>query len=104
MAWFMAIVAVALIVWGDDLLKQSANRGEIFSWLTVLGALLYAASAPVWTQVMQTKSLAQIGIMYTALTLVALYLLSWLRYDEPPTNWQLVSLTLAIGAAVTSEL
>lgn len=102
--WLIAAVSVALIVLGDDFLKQAAVKKEYLSLLVIVGSLLYAVSAPLWVYVMQTKSLAQVGIMYTTLTLLGLYALGWLKYSEVPTGWQLVAIPVAILAAVLSEL
>lgn len=98
------ILAVVLLLWGDDLLKQASERSEFLSYTVLAGALLYALTAPLWAHIMQAKSLAQVGVIYAAMTLIGLYALGWLRYGEVPTNWQLISLALAIAAVITSEL
>lgn len=104
MTWIAVGTAIALLLWGDDLLKQASAKGETLSILVFMGAVLYALTAPLWAYIMQTKSLAQVGVIYAAMTLIGLYALGWFRYGEMPTNWQFVSLVLAIGAVVTSEL
>ncbi len=104
MVWGAVILAVVLLIWGDDLLKQAAMKGETKSILVFWGALAYASTAPLWAYIMQAKSLAQVGVIYASMTLIGLYALGWLRYAEVPSNWQLASLALAIGAVITSEL
>lgn len=104
MTWVAVGTAIVLLLWGDDLLKQASGKNETLSILVIMGAALYALTAPLWAYIMQTKSLAQVGVIYAAMTLIGLYLLGWLRYGEVPTYWQFISLILAIGAVVTSEL
>jgi len=102
--WILAAMSVGLIVLGDDFIKQAAEKKAYFSHLVLYGSLLYAASAPIWVYVMQAKSLTQVGIMYTTLTLIGLCALGWLKYAEVPTGWQLAAIPVAIAAAVMSEL
>ncbi len=104
MIWVAVILAVSLLLWGDDLLKQAAESGQTISYMVLAGACLYALTAPLWAYIMQGKSLAQVGVIYAAMTLIGLYALGWFRYGEVPTNWQLVSLALAVGAVITSEM
>ena len=102
--WFMALFSVALVIWGDDFVKQAAVQKQLFGYSVLIAALLYSTSAPFWAYVLQTRSLAQMAIMYSSLTVVGLYLLGWLRYGEVPTGWQLAAAPTAILAVVMSEI
>lgn len=80
---FALITAIVIIV-ADVLLKTAADRGyPVYHALVVGGCLLYAVSGLLWFAAMQHVGLAQAGIAYSMLTLLALAAVSVIMFDEP---------------------
>ena len=104
-SWLLAAGTVVLIVWGDDLIKQVAQReGSYFSIEVIYAFLLYGIGAPIWLYIMKHRSLPEIAVMYAVLTVIAVTALGWWRYGEVPSGWQLAAIPTVIAAAVMIEL
>ncbi len=104
-SWLLAGASIALIIWGDDFIKQAAQKGgSYFSIEVIYAFLLYGIGAPVWLYIMKHRSLPEIAVMYAALTVIGVTALGWLRYDEVPSGWQLAAIPTVIAAAVMIEL
>jgi len=80
---FALITAIVIII-ADVFLKTAADRGyPVYHGLVLGGCLLYAVSALLWFGAMQHVGLAQAGIAYSMLTLLALAAISVVVFDEP---------------------
>lgn len=78
------LVTALIVVAGDFVIKTAADAGHtISSTYVMIGVLLYAASALCWFYAMQHVKLAQAGVAYSMLTLIALALIGALWFDEP---------------------
>lgn len=76
---FTALIVIA----GDFALKVAADAGHsISSTYVAIGALLYAVSAFFWFYAMHHVTLAQAGVAYSMLTLVALALIGAVWFGE----------------------
>ena len=81
-AWVLLTVACAIL--GDYFIKRAADFGHsILSADFSLGAALYVVSAAVWFLSLKSITLAQAGVAYASLTLVAVCVLSAFVFDEP---------------------
>jgi drug/metabolite transporter (DMT)-like permease len=75
-----AIIATTII--GDYVLKLASNKENFLSPHLLAGVILYALPAFGWMHLMKTQSLAQIGIIYSTGTILALFLMSLLVFRE----------------------
>lgn len=91
---FTALVVIA----GDVLIKQAADRALLASAPMVLGIVLYAVSAVCWFYAMRHVSLGQAAVAYSMLTLVALCLIGAVAFNEPMGLREVAGLTCALAA------
>ncbi|MEL6409383.1 MAG: hypothetical protein AAGK67_12195 [Pseudomonadota bacterium] len=79
---FTLFTALIVIV-GDFVIKTAADAGyTITSGYVLMGVLLYGASAICWFYAMQHVTLAQAGVAYSMLTLIALAIIGAVWFDE----------------------
>ena len=79
---FTFATALVVIV-GDYALKVAADGGHsVRSWLVLFGTSMYAASALCWFYAMKHVTLAQAGVAYSMLTLLALCAIGAIFFDE----------------------
>lgn len=79
-----ALVTAIIIIAADMMLKIAADAGVAFYHHLVLGAcLLYVVSALVWFGAMQHVGMAQAGIAYSMLTMLALAAIGAIWFGEP---------------------
>ncbi|WP_306752216.1 hypothetical protein [Paracoccus actinidiae] len=74
-------ITVATII-GDYVLKLASDKEHFLSPQLFAGLILYALPAFGWMHLMKTQSLAQIGIIYSTGTILALFLMSLLIFRE----------------------
>ena len=101
----LIITAVlTLTVAGDFALKQASGKVSPFvsAWF-ISGAIFYAATTVGWIVLMQTHGLAQIGVIYSSATIVALTLLGIFCFGETLTGKQVAGLTAALASVVLIE-
>lgn len=80
---FTFFTAIAVII-GDFAIKSAVDSGfAITSKLVLVGVLLYGFSAILWFYAMHHVTLAQAGVAYSMLTLIALAILGAVYFDEP---------------------
>ncbi|MEM7751966.1 MAG: hypothetical protein AAF230_01045 [Pseudomonadota bacterium] len=91
---FTALVVIA----GDIFIKIAADRATLASAHMALGAALYAASAVLWFFAMRYVSLGQAAVAYSMLTLVALFLIGALGFDEPVGPREIAGIACALVA------
>lgn len=76
-------VTALIVIAGDYMIKLAAHGHQpMLSGLVMLGCALYAVSALFWFFAMQHVSLAQAGVVYSMLTLIALAAIGALYFDE----------------------
>ncbi|GFE51404.1 hypothetical protein So717_31570 [Roseobacter cerasinus] len=78
-----AFFTALLVILGDFAIKTAADAGHaITSAYVAIGVMLYAVSALFWFYAMQHVTLAQAGVAYSMLTLVALALIGAVWFGE----------------------
>ncbi|WP_415404442.1 EamA family transporter [Tateyamaria sp. SN3-11] len=78
-----AFVTALIVIIGDYVIKVAADGNQpMWSGLVMLGCVLYAVSALFWFFAMQHVSLAQAGVAYSMLTLIALAIIGALYFNE----------------------
>lgn len=96
----MILAAITgLTLFGDYAIKvASAKDSGLLSIWFILGAILYGLPAVGWFYLMKSHSLATIGVMYSASTIILLALLGYFVFKEAFGWREAVGLTLAIAA------
>ncbi len=96
-----AFFTAFIVIIGDFAIKVAADAGHtISSTYVILGVLLYGASALFWFYAMQHVTLAQAGVAYSMLTLVALAIIGALWFNEPLYLREYAGLACALLAMV----
>ena len=76
-------VTAVIVIAGDYVIKLAADGGQpMWSGLVVLGVILYGSSALFWFYAMQHVTLAQAGVAYSMLTLIALAIIGAVYFNE----------------------
>ncbi|MEX0370055.1 MAG: EamA family transporter, partial [Tateyamaria sp.] len=76
-------VTAAIVIAGDYVIKLAADGNQpMWSGLVALGVVLYGASALFWFYAMQHVTLAQAGVAYSMLTLIALAVIGAVYFNE----------------------
>ncbi|WP_172839411.1 EamA family transporter [Tateyamaria omphalii] len=77
-------VTAMVVIAGDYVIKLAADGNQpMWSGFVVLGVALYGVSALFWFYAMQHVSLAQAGVAYSMLTLIALAVIGAVAFGEP---------------------
>ena len=95
---------VLLTILGDYALKYASLKMSPFvsSWFAG-GALLYAMTAVGWVVLMRSHDLAQIAVLYSAATIIALTLVGIVSFGEILSGKQVVGLLAALLSVVLME-
>ncbi|ASP20354.1 hypothetical protein ANTHELSMS3_01661 [Antarctobacter heliothermus] len=97
---FTLITALVVIV-GDTLLKHAADSGKpLMSGLVVAGCVIYAFSAIFWFWAMRHMTLAQAGVAYSILTLLALCAIGVIWFGERLYAREYAGIACAVAAMV----
>jgi undecaprenyl phosphate-alpha-L-ara4N flippase subunit ArnF len=73
-----------IVIFGDFAIKIAADAGHTVNSKYVLaGVALYAVSALFWFWAMQHVTLAQAGVAYSMITLIALAVIGAVWFKEP---------------------
>ena len=81
LSWTFATAVIVIL--GDYALKVAADSGHsLRSWHVIFGVLTYGVSALFWFFAMKHVTLAQAGVAYSMLTLLALCAIGALMFDE----------------------
>ncbi|QCO54539.1 transporter [Pseudorhodobacter turbinis] len=88
---------VLCTAYGDYALKYASLKPSPLSssWFAG-GAGLYAITAAGWLFLMQSHNLAQIGVLYSAATILTLTLVGYLFFDESLSSRQVIGLSAAM--------
>lgn len=82
--YFFAFLTALIVIVGDTVLKLGADHGPPLSQrYVVIGAGLYVVSALMWFGAMLHVGLAQAGVAYSMITLLALAGIGVFWFGEP---------------------
>ena len=96
-----AVVTAMIVIIGDYAIKVAADGNQsMWSGLVMLGCALYGVSAIFWFFAMQHVSLAQAGVAYSMLTLIALAVLGAVYFNETLHAREYAGLACAMLAMV----
>lgn len=99
--FFFAFATAIVVIAGDMLLKIAADtRQPIWSNLVIGGCAIYALSAIFWFYAMRHVTLAQAGVAYSMLTLLALCGIGVIWFDERLYAREVLGIVCALAAMV----
>lgn len=78
-----SLFTALVVILGDVAIKIAADRSALTSTHMVFGMTLYVISAVLWFFAMRYISLGQAAVAYSMLTLIALFLIGAVAFDEP---------------------
>lgn len=95
---------VVLTILGDYALKYASLKSSPFvnSWF-IGGATLYAMTAMGWVALMRHHDLAQIAVLYSSATIIALTLVGIVSFGEMLSGKQIAGLLAALISVVLME-
>ncbi|WP_109466185.1 DMT family transporter [Albibacillus kandeliae] len=99
--YFCALSCALAVIVADILLKLSADRGHTF-WSpgVMIACGLYVLSALFWFWSMRSMSLAQAGVTYTMFSLVSLFVIGLLFFDEAAAWREFAGIACALCAVL----
>ena len=103
MVWGMSfsLFTALVVIAGDTVLKIAADTNKpILSGLVFLGCAIYAVSALFWLFAMRHISLAQAGVAYSMLTLLALCVIGVVWFDEKLYVREFLGIGCALAAMI----
>lgn len=81
--YFFAFFTALTVIIGDFAIKWAADAGHgVASHYVIFGVVIYGASAILWFYAMQHVTLAQAGVAYSMLTLIALAIIGAVWFGE----------------------
>jgi drug/metabolite transporter (DMT)-like permease len=99
LSYVILAVITALTLVGDYAIKIASEKdGGLVSWWFLGGAFLYALPAIGWFYLMKSHSLAMIGVMYSASTILLLAALGYFVFKEAFGWREVIGLSLAIAS------
>ncbi|CUH09986.1 hypothetical protein JSE7799_00128 [Jannaschia seosinensis] len=103
-SYLILALIIVLTVVGDYALKFASLKASPFvsAWFAG-GALLYGATAAGWIALMRTHDLAQIAVLYSSATIVALTLVGIVSFGETLSMKQVIGLSAALLSVVLME-
>lgn len=100
-AYGFATVAVVMAIVADYFIKVASERdASLITWSFALGALLYVFSTVGWLYAMKGMSLAQVGVAYSVVTILALVAMGHFLFGEHVGARDMVGVGFAIVALV----
>ncbi len=94
-----AFVTALVVIVGDFAIKMAADGNHPpWSGLVAMGCLLYGVSALFWFYAMKHVTLAQAGVAYSMLTLLALCLIGSIWFDERLYAREVAGIACALAA------
>jgi len=93
-SFFTALV----VILGDIAIKIAADRAALTSAHMALGIGLYAGSAVLWFFAMRYVSLGQAAVAYSMLTLIALFAIGAVMFNEPVGPREIGGILCALAA------
>ncbi|MFK7882417.1 hypothetical protein [Roseobacter sp.] len=95
---YLILAGILLLsVFGDYALKYaSALVSPLTSFWFASGVVLYGFTAVGWLVLMQSHNLAQIAVLYSAATILALTAVGYFFFGEELSSRQIIGLTAAV--------
>ncbi|MGR3515397.1 MAG: hypothetical protein ACU0GG_21750 [Paracoccaceae bacterium] len=93
-----SLFTALVVILGDVAIKIAADRAALTSAHMGFGVVLYAASAVLWFFAMRYVSLGQAAVAYSMLTLIALFAIGALVFDEPVGVREVAGMACALAA------
>ncbi len=94
-----AFLTATIVIVGDYLIKLAADNGDSFwSGYVLAGCLIYGISAIFWFYAMRHVTLAQAGVAYSMLTLLALCGMGVAWFDEQMAAREYLGVACALAA------
>lgn len=93
-----SLFTALVVILGDVAIKVAADRAALTSVHMGLGVVLYAASAVLWFFAMRYVSLGQASVAYSMLTLIALFVIGAIAFDEPVGAREVAVMVCALAA------
>lgn len=94
-----AFITAAVVIAGDFVIKLAADGGKpVWSGYVIAGCLIYAISAVFWFYAMRYVTLAQAGVAYSMITLLALCAIGVIWFDEPMALREYLGICCALAA------
>lgn len=99
--YLFALLTAIIVIFGDTIIKLAVVGGHTITHRYVLlGCAIYGVSALVWFGAMHHVTLAQAGVAYSMLTLLALCVIGALWFDEPIRAREALGILCALAAMV----
>lgn len=96
----LAVITIMTLL-GDYCIKLATHKDTgLYSPLFMVGAVFYGIPAVGWFFLMKSHSLAMVGVMYSASTLVLLTLMGFVVFKESLGWREIAGLSLAISAVI----
>jgi len=97
--YLLLTAIIAMTVAGDYALKIASGKPTPFTshWF-IHGAILYAITAAGWIMLMQMHSLAQVAVLYSSATILALTAVGYVGFGETLTLRQFAAVIAAMLA------
>ncbi|MEO1537166.1 MAG: hypothetical protein AAFR73_05490 [Pseudomonadota bacterium] len=93
-----SLFTALVVILGDIAIKIAADRAALASAHMALGIGLYAASAVLWFFAMRYVSLGQAVVAYSMLTLIALFVIGAVMFEEPVGLREIGGILCALAA------
>ena len=101
MGFLFTLLTTVVVIAGDTILKFAANDGRpALSNLVFAGMGIYAMSAMFWFYAMRHITLAQAGVIYSMLTLLALCLVGVVWFEEKLYYREFAGIICALAAMI----
>ncbi len=96
-----AFITAIVVIAGDFIIKIAADDGRpVWSGYVIGGCAIYATSAVFWFYAMQHVTLAQAGVAYSMLTLLALCVIGVIWFGEELYLREYLGIACALAAMV----
>lgn len=95
-----SLFTALVVILGDYAIKIAADRAALTSIPMYIGITLYASSAVLWFFAMRHVSLGQAAVLYSMLTLIALFVMGAWLFGEPVGKRELAGMACALLAMV----
>ncbi|MEL6640781.1 MAG: EamA family transporter [Pseudomonadota bacterium] len=96
-----SLLTAMVVIAGDAVLKVAADSGRpMFSTLVYAGMAIYAVSALFWFYAMRHITLAQAGVAYSMLTLLALCAIGVIWFGEKLYFREFAGIACALAAMI----
>ena len=99
--YLFSFFTALLVIAGDFAIKLAADGGHpMYHRYVMIGCVVYATSALVWFVAMRHITLAQAGVAYSMLTLLALAAIGAAYFNEPIRLREATGIGCALAAMV----